>query len=244
MFGHKAASIGTEHRLFGSHHHGFTLVELLVVIAIIGILSGLTFPMLKRAKAKAYGAACVNQLKQWGMAFSTYCDDYGGTLLDLGHWQSTMFDWGSGTVTNPYVKYLGGGDPEVRMRTMRLCPAISAKMSKDVIAVTKLYSYSANQPYTRVSETYQLLSSTNGQRWVNLKKVPNTAEFLLLIDSDGTAYTFRQTTLLNRVKGIQDRHSGAMNALFGDFHVQSLTYPRILQQVAVPIDQNPWFQMD
>lgn len=55
---------------------GFTLIELLVVIAIIAILAAILFPVFARAREKARQSACSSNLKQLGLAFTMYCQDY------------------------------------------------------------------------------------------------------------------------------------------------------------------------
>lgn len=55
---------------------GFTLIELLVVIAIIAILAAILFPVFARAREQARKTVCVSNVKQLGLAWTMYMQDY------------------------------------------------------------------------------------------------------------------------------------------------------------------------
>jgi prepilin-type N-terminal cleavage/methylation domain-containing protein/prepilin-type processing-associated H-X9-DG protein len=80
---------------------GFTLIELLVVIAIIAIMAAILFPVFAQARAKARSISCLSNMKQAGLAWSMYAQDYDETTppqhSGAGYWyvimQTYMKNW-------------------------------------------------------------------------------------------------------------------------------------------------------
>jgi prepilin-type N-terminal cleavage/methylation domain-containing protein/prepilin-type processing-associated H-X9-DG protein len=88
-----------------SHEPGFTLIELLVVIAIIAILAAMLLPALSKAKIRAQGISCINNMKQLQLGSILYAGDNNDTIpgnwvLDQGGFLPTG-QTPSATVGNP-----------------------------------------------------------------------------------------------------------------------------------------------
>lgn len=62
----------------------FTLIELLVVIGIFAVLVAILLPALHKTRATAQQLKCATILRQWGVAFHVYADQYKGLLPHTG----------------------------------------------------------------------------------------------------------------------------------------------------------------
>lgn len=141
----------------------FTLVELLVVIAIIAILAAILFPVFARARENARKTSCLSNLKQLGLGFMQYTQDY-DEAFPLSSYPSDSVSWTTSTV--PYIK---------STQVFRCSSDTATRWANPVAPPTSNYyttSYIMNA-YFAGSQTYAKLSA-----------IPATSKVIILVDAN------------------------------------------------------------
>ena len=228
------------------------MIELLVVIAIIAILASLLLPALSRSSQAAHSAVCKSNLRQWGMAFRMYADDYTdlGTFEDAGDWPIRLE-----TYTGPKYQRVPQGIAS-DIKGVRECPSCARLRSRTGQRPSLRESYSWNPhglgelrslsalnpgPLNVFRETgavnpSDLIGLGDGLIWTYPAK--GTPRLVIVIDISRLSPVSSQAMALWPEFGLQpkleepeheewrrltrQRHDGRFNILCCDGHVENL----------------------
>ena len=184
---------------------GFTLIELLVVIAIIAILAAILFPVFGRARENARRASCQSNLKQIGLAFVQYVQDYDSTYMPDRYQPpgGTLVSWA--TFLQPYVK----------SRQLFKCASDSSQAGNSYL-INNWFSQ-ANDSASQSTATHVLVAEGYDGDWN--EKNRNNAASNFGLDAD---YTIWNSTIRMNDKGrALPRHLETIVVLYADGHVKS-----------------------
>jgi len=211
---------------------GFTLIELLVVIAIIAILAAILFPVFAKARAKARQASCQSNLKQIGLAWDMYAQDYDERFTYL--WPTPS--WSS---------YIPRADPYIKNRGVWLCPS-----NWDTACGCGYPGGAGDVNYREASYMYNMFL-TEGESYANLngkklEAIVAPAQTIMMFDGRRSILHFTAWAWGNGQGGrscnpsVANLHNEMANCLYVDGHVKSKKVPMIQVPDVNPAPPNDW----
>jgi prepilin-type processing-associated H-X9-DG protein len=230
----------------------FTLVELLVVIGIIAALISLLLPALARARDAANAAQCMSNLRQQGAAVQMYMSDSGDFLPPYRLTYSTTYCVQPFAFEYLPMLYQTAGAQTWRCPVDNLidvyagAPVTRGGYPEPLTGVTDIaYSYALNEdvpsygysvyPTRGLKDYYTAYDPGLGS------KVRNSAGLAFMLETASPATLGYNTDDLAfyRFNHIQNT---AMNVLFLDGHVDSMTAKQFLPNQLNVNDTTQWPQ--